>query len=71
MDVKYINPFVLATQTVFKTMLNLETNLDKPRLKTDKTTSGDVTGVMGLVATKRAPYALASSIRAPFSLIRP
>jgi chemotaxis protein CheX len=53
MDVKYINPFVLATRTVFQTMLNLEVTMDKPRLKNDKTTSGDVTGVMGLVGDKK------------------
>jgi chemotaxis protein CheX len=53
MDIKYINPFILATKTVFKTMLNLEVTMDKPRLKTDRTTSGDVTGVMGLVGDKK------------------
>jgi len=53
MDVKYINPFVLATRTVFKTMLDLDVTMDKPRLKTEKTTSGDVTGVMGLVGDKK------------------
>ena len=56
MDIKYINPFILATKTVFKTMLNIEMTMDKPLLKHDKTTSGDVTGVMGLaaMATKKA-----------------
>ena len=29
MDVKYINPFVVATQTVFKTMLNMEPRMGK------------------------------------------
>ena len=57
MDIKYINPFILATKTVFKTMLNLEVTMDKPRLKTDRTTSGNVTGfVMGVavMATEEA-----------------
>jgi chemotaxis protein CheX len=49
MDVKYINPFVIATKAVFKTMLNIEMSISKPTLKSSKMTSGDVTGVMGLV----------------------
>ena len=48
MDVKYINPFVVATKTVFKTMLDIDMGLDKPVLKNDNTTSGDITGIMGL-----------------------
>ncbi len=48
MDIKYINPFVLATKTVFKALLNIDMTMDKPLLKNDKTTSGDVTGVMGV-----------------------
>ncbi|HVN96890.1 MAG TPA: chemotaxis protein CheX [Syntrophorhabdaceae bacterium] len=48
MDVKYINPFILATKMVFKAMLNIDMTMEKPLLKLDKTTSGDVTGVMGV-----------------------
>jgi chemotaxis protein CheX len=48
MDVRYINPFILATKTVFKAMLNIDLTMDKPLLKHDKSTSGDVTGVMGV-----------------------
>lgn len=53
MDVKYINPFVIATQSVFKTMLSIDVNLNKPVLKTARTTSGDVTGIMGLVGDRK------------------
>ncbi len=53
MDVKYINPFIKATGTVFKTMLNLETSMEKPFLKSDRTATGDVTGVIGLVGDRR------------------
>ena len=53
MEVKYINPFVIATQTVFKTMLNIEIGLDKPIIKKNNTTTGDVTGVMGLAGDKK------------------
>jgi chemotaxis protein CheX len=53
MDVKYINPFVLAAQAVFKTMLSIDVNLGKPALKDVRSTSGDVTGIMGLVGDKK------------------
>jgi chemotaxis protein CheX len=53
MDVKYINPFILAAQSVFKTMLGIDLSLNKPILKTERTTSGDVTGIMGLVGDKK------------------
>jgi chemotaxis protein CheX len=52
MDVKYIKPFVAATQTVFKTMLNMEPRMGKPILKDSGVTSGDVTGIMGLTGDK-------------------
>jgi chemotaxis protein CheX len=47
MDVKHITPFILATKTVFKSMLNIDMTMEKPLLRNDKNTSGDVTGVMG------------------------
>ncbi len=53
MDVKYINPFIVATQSVFKTMLSIDVNLNKPVLKTARNTSGDVTGIMGLVGDRK------------------
>ena len=34
-------------------MLNIEVALDKPVLKNDRSTSGDVTGVMGLVGDQK------------------
>ncbi len=53
MDVKYINPFIIATQTTFKTMFSTELKLNKPILKQDRRTSGDITGIMGLVGDKK------------------
>ena len=58
MDVKYINPFVMASQVVFKTMLGLETNMGKPILKDVRATSGDVTGIMGLVGDRKGTIAI-------------
>lgn len=53
MEVKFINPFILAAQSVFKTMLGIEASLSKPILKTDRKSSGDVTGIMGLVGDRQ------------------
>ncbi|MCX5806953.1 MAG: chemotaxis protein CheX [Proteobacteria bacterium] len=48
MDVKFINPFVAATTTVFKTMLNIDLKMNKPILKNTRNASAEVTGIMGL-----------------------
>ena len=58
MDVKYINPFVLAAQAVFKTMLGIEVAMGKPLLKETRTTSGDVTGIMSLVGDRKGTVAI-------------
>jgi len=53
MDVKYINPFIAAAKNVFKTMLDMDLMMGKPYLKDVRTTSGDVTGIMGLVGDRK------------------
>lgn len=53
MDVKYINPFINAAQTVFKTMLNIDAKMGKPNLKNERTTSGDISGIMGLAGDRK------------------
>ncbi len=58
MDVKYIQPFVAAAQTVFKTMLSIDLAIGKPGLKEQRTTSGDVTGIMSLVGDKEGTIAI-------------
>ena len=58
MEVKFINPFVAAAQTVFKTMLGISLNLGKPTLKEAKTTSGDITGIMALVGDRKGTIAI-------------
>jgi chemotaxis protein CheX len=58
MEVKLINPFVVAAQTVFKTMLNIELTLGKPSLTEAKTTSGDVTGIMSMVGDRKGTIAI-------------
>ena len=63
MDVKYINPFVLAAQTVFKTMLGIEVAMGKPALKEIRSASGDVTGIMSLVGDKKGMVAISFRIK--------
>lgn len=58
MDVKYINPFVTAAQVVFRTMLGIEATMGKPILKDVRATSGDVTGIMGLVGDRKGTIAI-------------
>jgi chemotaxis protein CheX len=53
MEVKYMNPFINAAKTVFKTMLGLEAKMGKPVLKTERTTSGDISGIMGLAGDRK------------------
>lgn len=47
MDIRYINPFVAAVKNVFHTMLNTDVHIGKPYVKTDSTTSSDVSGIIG------------------------
>lgn len=53
MEVKFINPFVAAVQAVFKTMLGLDVTMGKPVLKNSRTTSTDISGIMGLVGDRK------------------
>ncbi|OPX94167.1 MAG: CheY-P phosphatase CheX [Syntrophorhabdus sp. PtaU1.Bin002] len=53
MDVKYINPFIAAAQTVFKSMLAIDAKMGKPIIKNKGVASGDVTGIMGLVGDRK------------------
>jgi chemotaxis protein CheX len=48
MDVRFINPFLMGTMKVLKTMSSVEPNPGRPYLKKDSLASGDVSGVIGL-----------------------
>jgi chemotaxis protein CheX len=48
MNVDYINPFLLAVQNVFDTMINLPYRLGKPTIKKNSTTAFDVSGIIGI-----------------------
>ncbi len=58
MDVRFINPFVVATTTVFKTMLNIDLTMSKPLLRKTRESTGDVTGVMGLAGDAKGTICL-------------
>jgi chemotaxis protein CheX len=47
MDVRFINPFVTAIQSVFKTMVSTEVQIKKPYMKSEVVASADVSGVIG------------------------
>ena len=52
MDAKLLNIFIDAALNVIETMAFTKATADKARLKQDRTTGGDVTGVIGLVSSE-------------------
>jgi len=48
MDVKFINPFLIAVQNIFDTMIDVSFSLGKPSLKKDNLPSYEVSGIIGL-----------------------
>ena len=48
MDVRYINPFLLAVQNVFDTMINVPFKLGKPSLRSDSHPLYEISGIIGL-----------------------
>ena len=48
MDVKYINPFLLAVKNVFDTMINIPFVLGKPLIKEDNVPLYDISGIIGI-----------------------
>ncbi|HYD02559.1 MAG TPA: chemotaxis protein CheX, partial [Phycisphaerales bacterium] len=47
MDVRYINPFVEAVQTVFSTMIQIDVTLGKPHV-TEALPRYDISGIIGM-----------------------
>ncbi len=52
MKIDYINPFNNAVFNALDTMVGIKVERKKPYLKKDKTTTGDITGVIGLADSK-------------------
>jgi CheY-specific phosphatase CheX len=48
MDVRFINPFIVAIKNIFSTMVRTEVTVGKPRVRTEELRSADVSGVIGL-----------------------
>lgn len=48
MNVEYINPFLMAVQNVFDTMIDLPYKLGKPTIKSSGLTEHDVSGIIGI-----------------------
>jgi chemotaxis protein CheX len=61
MHVEYINPFVLAATSVFKTMLNIDLKMNKPILRNSRVSTGDITGIMGLVGDAKGTICISFS----------
>jgi len=60
--VEYINPFVEATQTVFRTMLQLEIQRGKLYLKQGMQPSHEVSGIIGLSGLAKGTVLLGMSL---------
>ncbi|MBN1828932.1 MAG: chemotaxis protein CheX [Deltaproteobacteria bacterium] len=61
MDVRFINPFLLGTVEVLKTMAFIEPRAGKPFLNQDSVATGDVSGVIGITGVVKGSIALSFS----------
>lgn len=48
MDASLITPFMTSIQNVFSTMFQLPVEIGEPRIKTDSSTTHDVSGIIGV-----------------------
>lgn len=73
MDVRFINPFIVAIQRVFQTMLRTQVTVRTPTLATDSRAAGDVSGIIGLsgdvsgAVVLSFPMAVAASVASAFA----
>ena len=58
MDVKLANPFINAALNVLEVMANVICKADKPFLKKDSLSRGDVTGIIGLSGVARGSVSI-------------
>ncbi len=58
MDVQYVNPFIIATITTFKTMLNTDVAPGRPHAKQEPGPSYDVSGIIGLSGDAQGSIAI-------------
>ncbi|NOX25266.1 MAG: chemotaxis protein CheX [Deltaproteobacteria bacterium] len=50
MKAELINPFLVATKNVLETMCQIKVQAQKPRLKEDTYSYGDITGIIGMAS---------------------
>ena len=48
MDVRYINPFLVAVENLFKTMIDIPFTLGKPTIKKENIPTHEISGIIGL-----------------------
>ena len=53
MRAEFVNPFLASLMNVLKTMASMELKPQKPRIKKDEIARGDVSGLIGMVASQR------------------
>lgn len=58
MDVKLINPFLVAAMHVLKTMAGVEVSPGKPFMKKDSLATGDVSAIIGITGVASGSMAL-------------
>ena len=61
MDIKFINPFLVGTVNVLKTMAFVDPKPGKPYLKKDNVAVGDISGIIGLTGSAKGSMALSFS----------
>ena len=69
MDVKYVNPFIVATLHVLDTMAHAKAEAGKPYLKKDKIARGDLTGIIGLTGRVRGTISVSFSEKCILSIV--
>jgi len=69
MEVKFINPFMVATVHVLDTLAHVKAQPGKPYLKKDKIARGDVTGCIGLTGKLRGTVSVSFSEKCILSVV--
>jgi chemotaxis protein CheX len=68
-NVEFINPFIEATKTVFKTMAQMEADRKRLFLKDDHKMLGDISGVMGLSGSASGSVVISLPTRLALELV--
>jgi chemotaxis protein CheX len=69
MDPKYIQPFVVAVQKVFDTMIDVPMSLKKPYLKEDREVPHEISGIIGLSGNVTGCVVISMSRQIAFYLV--